>query len=75
LEIHPEPERPDKKTGHPCRHILGNLSPLLGSKLLELLVVGLDLGFDCCAVHETVLRLNDCDRLRRSTGTSAQPGG
>jgi len=68
LKIHRKPQRPDEESSDSCSDILADPGTFVGSEFLNLLVISLDLGCNCWAVHVTILRLNDRDRLRRSSG-------
>jgi hypothetical protein len=72
LEIHTEPDRPNEKADHTGRDILGDLRTLVAGEILDLLVIRLNLGNDCCTIGETVLGLNDRDGLRRSSSAGVQ---
>jgi hypothetical protein len=74
LEIHAEPHRPDKNPDDPGCHILGDLRPLVAGEFSDLGVIGLDFSDDRRAIDISVLRLNDRDRLRRSSRAPAEDG-
>jgi hypothetical protein len=74
LKIHGEQQGPDHETGHPGGNILTDLETLLGSELLELLIVGFDFSRNGGAIRVSILRLYNRDRLRRPPrATGDQP--
>ena len=64
LEILSKPKNENEKSGYASRNVLGGLDAFLAREGLYLRIISLDLGDDRCAIHELVLRLNCCDRLR-----------
>ena len=72
LEIHREPQRPDDETNYAGCHVLRDLAALFAPEISDLLIIGLYLGPDRCAVCVTILRLHYRDRLRRSPSAAAE---
>lgn len=63
LPIHPEPQDGDYKPCDTSGDILRHLPALLFAKLLDALIVGLNLSQYRCAVEHLILRLNNRDGL------------
>lgn len=50
LEIHSEPDRPNKKPSHTCYDVLSHFGAFFRTKFLKLLVIGLDFCRNACAI-------------------------
>ena len=72
LKIHAEPKNRDEYPGNAGRNVLRSFQALIARKLLDLSVVASHLRHDGGAVHELILRLNNCHRRWRPTRTTSQ---
>ncbi|MBN9515445.1 MAG: hypothetical protein J0H97_18695, partial [Alphaproteobacteria bacterium] len=64
LKIHSEPQDRNKKPGSPDNDVLGDLAPFFRTQLRNSFVVCLDFGADGRAVHISILRLYNGNRIR-----------
>jgi hypothetical protein len=63
LKIHSEPQDRNKEPGSAGNDVLGDLAPFFRTQLRNPLVVRLDLGADGRAVHVSILRLYNGNRI------------
>ena len=63
LKVHAEPQDGNKEPGSPGNDVLGDLATFFRTQFRNSLIVCLNFGADGSAIHVSILRLHDGDRI------------